>query len=75
MTTLTWGIPTLPSALQYFTSEFGMGSGGTIALLSPKILLFTKYTKRMYLVNKNLAVTYSHMGNPHTTIGITTFHF
>ena len=23
----------------------------------------------------NLAVTYSHMGNPHTTIGMTTFHF
>lgn len=23
----------------------------------------------------NLAVTYSHMGNPHTTIGVTTFHF
>ena len=23
----------------------------------------------------NLAVPYSHMGNPHTTIGITAFHF
>ena len=23
----------------------------------------------------NLAVTYSHMGIPHTTIGITAFHF
>ena len=33
--TLTWGDPTLPSALRRFTSEFGMGSGGTAALLSP----------------------------------------
>ena len=30
--TLTWEYPTLPSALQHFTSEFGMDSGGTIAL-------------------------------------------
>ena len=29
------GSPTLPSALLRFTSEFGMGSGGTIVLLSP----------------------------------------
>ena len=28
------GTPTLPSALLRFTSEFGMGSGGTTALLS-----------------------------------------
>ena len=33
--TLTWGDPTLPSALQRFTSEFGMGSGGTAALWPP----------------------------------------
>ncbi len=33
--TLTWGDPTLPSALRRFTSEFGMGSGGTTALLPP----------------------------------------
>ncbi|RFS89253.1 hypothetical protein CH426_25880, partial [Klebsiella aerogenes] len=26
--TLTWGDPTLPSALRRFTAEFGMGSGG-----------------------------------------------
>ncbi len=30
--TLAWGDPTLPSALRRFTSEFGMGSGGTTAL-------------------------------------------
>ena len=33
--TLTWGDPTLPSALRRFTSEFGMGSGGTTALQPP----------------------------------------
>ncbi len=39
--TLTWGDPTLPSALLRFTSEFGMDSGGTTALRSPsKFRLF-----------------------------------
>ncbi len=33
--TLAWGGPTLPSALRRFTSEFGMGSGGTTALQPP----------------------------------------
>ncbi len=33
--TLTWGNPTLPSALFRFTSEFGMGSGGSKTLWSP----------------------------------------
>ncbi len=33
--TLAWGDPTLPSALRRFTSEFGMGSGGTTALQPP----------------------------------------
>ncbi len=33
------GTPTLPSALLRFTSEFGMGSGGTTALLSLSINL------------------------------------
>ena len=33
--TLTWGSPTLPSALQRFTSEFGMVSGGSTALSPP----------------------------------------
>ena len=33
--TLTWGNPTLPSALLRFTTEFGMGSGGTATLWSP----------------------------------------
>ena len=37
--TLTWGGPTLPSAIHRFTSEFGMGSGGSNALLPPGKLL------------------------------------
>ena len=34
MTYSHMGTPTLPSAQLRFTSEFGMGSGGTTALLS-----------------------------------------
>ena len=37
--TLTWGNPTLPSALIRFTSEFGMGSGGTVSLWLPRNLV------------------------------------
>ena len=37
--TLTWGGPTLPSALSCFTSEFGMGSGGSNSLLPPDKLV------------------------------------
>ena len=33
--TFTWGDPTLSSALCVFTSEFGMGSGGTRTLWPP----------------------------------------
>ena len=33
--TLTWGSPTLPSAMHRFTSEFEMGSGGSSTLLPP----------------------------------------
>ena len=41
--TLAWGDPTLPSALRRFTSEFGMGSGGTTALVPPgKFCLLTR---------------------------------
>ena len=39
------GTPTLPSAMLHFTSEFEMGSGGSIALLSPENwLLRTDYS-------------------------------
>ncbi len=43
--TLAWGDPTLPSALRRFTSEFGMGSGGTTALRPPGkfFVLCTQY--------------------------------
>ncbi len=34
--TLTWGNPTLPSALQRFTSKFGMDLGGSTALSPPR---------------------------------------
>ncbi len=53
--TLTWGDPTLPSALRRFTSEFGMGSGGTTApkpptnsdnLYQAEICLFIKHLRR-----------------------------
>ncbi len=39
--TLAWGDPTLPSALRRFTSEFGMGSGGTTALSPPGKFCFS----------------------------------
>ncbi len=43
--TLAWGDPTLPSALRRFTSEFGMGSGGTTALQPPgKFCLSTRFS-------------------------------
>ena len=43
--TLTWGDPTLPSAIRRFTSEFEMGSGGTNALWSPgKLVELTEIT-------------------------------
>ncbi len=42
------GDPTLPSALRRFTSEFGMGSGGTTALLPPgKFVLFQPLHSRV----------------------------
>ncbi len=46
--TLTWGDPTLPSALRRFTSEFGMGSGGTTALVPPGQILFYQYVSPTY---------------------------
>ena len=61
--TLTWGDPTLPSALRRFTSEFGMGSGGTTALLPPGKFCCQK---RIFYTDAALAafvksVTYSCM--------------
>lgn len=48
--TLAWGDPTLPSALRRFTSEFGMGSGGTTALVPPgKFVFRTAFTMQTAL--------------------------
>ncbi len=44
--TLTWGDPTLPSALSSFTSEFEMDSGGSYLLLPPdKLVGFNVFKK------------------------------
>ena len=49
--TLAWGDPTLPSALRRFTSEFGMGSGGTTALVPPgKFFVLVLCLLRSYCV-------------------------
>ena len=42
--TLAWGDPTLPSALRRFTAEFGMGSGGTTALVPPGKFCTNRYS-------------------------------
>ena len=48
--TLTWGNPTLPSALLRFTSEFGMESGRATALWSPEYSVDDfGYRLRLYL--------------------------
>ncbi len=49
--TLTWGDPTLPSALRRFTSEFGMGSGGTTALVPPANSLCSVRNSLYYVLN------------------------
>ncbi len=59
--TLAWGDPTLPSALRRFTSEFGMGSGGTTALLPPD-----KFFSNLPNFNlKSGADTQSRTGDPY----------
>ncbi len=44
--TLTWGNPTLPSALFRFTSEFGMESGGskTNSLIRKAVSVFSTHS-------------------------------
>ncbi len=55
--TLTWGNPTLPSALLRFTSEFGMGSGGSITLWSPsKFFNSESYIVFLITFNSFLAI-------------------
>ena len=51
--TLAWGDPTLPSALRRFTSEFGMGSGGTTALQPPgKFCLSDRFVRSDLICNQ-----------------------
>ena len=57
--TLTWGDPTLPSALRRFTSEFGMGSGGTTALRPPGKFCFIRLLLRSDLICIRLKI-FSH---------------
>ena len=55
------GTPTLPSAQLRFTAEFGKGSGGTTALLSPsKNLKLEKLMFLLFLVfcNQSVLVKY-----------------
>ena len=59
--TLTWGDPTLPSALRRFTSEFGMGSGGTTALSPPGKFCFTSPS---YDALINLYQAENHLKSP-----------
>ena len=63
--TLAWGDPTLPSALRRFTSEFGMGSGGTTALQPPGKF----FTKCQTLTRKTGADTQSRTGDLTLTKG------
>ena len=55
--TLAWGDPTLPSALRRFTSEFGMGSGGTTALWPPGKFCFIlgRYSRNHQNQSRNFA--------------------
>ncbi len=53
------GDPTLPSALRRFTSEFGMGSGGTTALRPPGKFCFINPLLRSNLICIRLKI-FSH---------------
>ena len=57
--TLTWGDPTLPSALSVFTSEFEKGSGGSHSLLPPENLVW----------EQKVPVTFFKGNGPLTPVG------
>ena len=46
------GTPTLPSALTHFTTEFGMGSGGAMSLLSldKKVTILKAFSITYYYI-------------------------
>ncbi len=52
--TFTWGDPTLSSAQSVFTSEFGMGSGGTRSLWPPGKLVKKSGSHRRCCLLPNL---------------------
>jgi hypothetical protein len=56
------GTPTLPSALTRFTSEFGMGSGGAMSLLSldKKGTILKAALKALALSNKYVFFSLIH---------------
>src|SRR5471030_1615661 len=61
--TLAWGDPTLPSALRRFTSEFGMGSGGTTALLPPgKFCFIHAASCHQWLSHSSLVAARTNLG-------------
>src|SRR5476649_2324866 len=61
--TLAWGDPTLPSALRRFTSEFGMGSGGTTAVLPPgKFCFIHAASCHQWLSHSSLVAARTNLG-------------
>ena len=72
---------TLLTPCQYLFDTFvnEQNSYLKVLLINPSRTLFERRLKRLSLTtepcNKSLAMTYSHMGKPHTTIGAERFHF
>ncbi len=64
--TLTWGDPTLPSALRRFTSEFGMGSGGTTALSPPGKFCF----QHVLRTHRVICIRLKIISNRQNTFGV-----
>ncbi len=64
--TLTWGDPTLPSALRRFTSEFGMGSGGTTALSPPGKFCF----QHVLTTHRVICIRLKIISNRQNTFGV-----
>ncbi len=63
---LSWGDPTLPSALRRFTSEFGMGSGGTTALSPPGKFCF----QHVLRTHRVICIRLKIISNRQNTFGV-----
>ncbi len=61
--------PATPGVTGRYSNQLNYRSALVRLLSLSFILLFKSKT------NKSLAMSYSHMGKPHTTIGATLFHF